>query len=246
MSFVYVFLHSLFHDPPNEHPSQINHILSHFQSGCHLLASSFAMDHLSWNLNRDTYTPPILWRCFPGEDTILFCCVCSWDVWKPVGAAENVSCRAAVDVDIRARTFCRAFQLVGSRASDSGERSRAVHGPVREIVWDAEDPCRHREPTSGRLVCRALLHAFYSIVRMPSVLWHCWLGGRKGIRPVKNMGDGGGYWLVRMEWRPAGWSVCLPVLISSCTIKSRSSLLAPAHPVGPGKRAVKRLWCGGG
>jgi len=29
-----------------------------------------------------------------------------------------------------------------------------------------------------------------------------------------------------------------------CTIKSRSSLLAPAHPGGPGKRAVKRLWCG--
>ena len=31
-----------------------------------------------------------------------------------------------------------------------------------------------------------------------------------------------------------------------CTIKSRSSLLAPAQPGGPGKRAVKRLWCGGG
>jgi len=27
--------------------------------------------------------------------------------------------------------------------------------------------------------------------------------------------------------------------------KSRSSLLAPAHPGGPGERAVKRLWCGG-
>jgi len=25
---------------------------------------------------------------------------------------------------------------------------------------------------------------------LPSVLWHCWLGGRKGIRPVKN----GGWW----------------------------------------------------
>ena len=61
------------------------------------------------------------------------------------------------------------------------------------------------------------------------------------------MGDGGGgHWLVRMEWRPAGWSVCLPLLIFPCTIKSRSSLLAPAHPGGPGKRAVKRLWCGGG
>ena len=51
---------------------------------------------------------------------------------------------------------------------------------------------------------------------------------------------GGGHWLVRMEWRPAGWSVCLPLLISSYTIKSRSSLLAPAQPGGFGKRAVKR------
>jgi len=26
---------------------------------------------------------------------------------------------------------------------------------------------------------------------LPSVLWRCWLGGRKGIQPVKNMG---GWW----------------------------------------------------
>ena len=45
-----------------------------------------------------------------------------------------------------------------------------------------------------------------------------------------------------MEWRPAGWSVCLPLLNFPCTIKSRSSLLAPAHPRSPGKRAVNRLW----
>jgi len=31
-------------------------------------------------------------------------------------------------------------------------------------------------------------------------------------------------------------------LISPCTIKSRSSLLAPSHPGGPGKGAGKRLW----
>jgi len=36
--------------------------------------------------------------------------------------------------------------------------------------------------------------------------------------------------------------VCLPLLIFPCTTKSRSSLLAPAHPRGPGKRFVKRLW----
>ena len=47
------------------------------------------------------------------------------------------------------------------------------------------------------------------------------------------------------HWRPAGWSVCLPLLIFPWTIKFRSSLLALAHPCGPGKRAVKRLWCGG-
>jgi len=44
-----------------------------------------------------------------------------------------------------------------------------------------------------------------------------------------------GHWLVRMGWRPVGWSVCLPLLISPCTIKSRRSLLAPAHPGGPKK-----------
>jgi len=78
-------------------------------------------------------------------------------------------------------------------------------------------------------------------VIIPSVLWHCWLGGRKGSWPVKNGDAGGGHWLVRMEWRPAGWSVYLLLLFFPCTIKSRSSLLAPAHLRGPGKRAVKRL-----
>ena len=29
---------------------------------------------------------------------------------------------------------------------------------------------------------------------------------------------GDGHWLVQMEWRPAGWSMCLPLLISPCTI----------------------------
>jgi len=73
------------------------------------------------------------------------------------------------------------------------------------------------------------------------------LVGRQEGHPARKKiwrDGGGGHWLVRMEWRPAGWSVCLPLLISPCTIKSRSSLLARAHPGGPGKRAVKRLWYG--
>jgi len=70
------------------------------------------------------------------------------------------------------------------------------------------------------------------------------LVGRQEGHPARKKiwGDGGGgHWLVRMEWPPAGWLACLPLLIFPYTIKSRSSLLAPAHPGGPGKRAVKRL-----
>ena len=74
------------------------------------------------------------------------------------------------------------------------------------------------------------------------------LAGRQEGHPAcKKSGDGvGGHCLDRTEWRPAGWSVCLPLLVFPCIKKSRSSFLAPAHPGGPGKRAVKRLWCGGG
>jgi len=73
------------------------------------------------------------------------------------------------------------------------------------------------------------------------------VGQQEGHPARKKYGEsGGGHWLVRMKWRPAGWSACLPLLISPCTIKYRSSVLAPPHPGGPGKRAVKRLWwwCG--
>jgi len=68
------------------------------------------------------------------------------------------------------------------------------------------------------------------------------VGRQEGHPACKKWGDGGGgHWLVRMEWRPARRSVCLPLLILPCTIKSRSSLLAPAHPDHPGKRALKGL-----
>ena len=74
------------------------------------------------------------------------------------------------------------------------------------------------------------------------------VGRQEGHLACKKWGDGGGgHWLVRMEWRPAGWSMCLPPLIFPCTIKSRSSLLAPAHPVvlEKGRKRVL-VGCGGG
>jgi len=42
-------------------------------------------------------------------------------------------------------------------------------------------PNHQRQSTEGNVLL-TICH------NMPSVLWHCWLGGRKGIRPVKNGG----------------------------------------------------------
>ena len=97
-----------------------------------------------------------------------------------------------------------------------------------------------------------VLHTVQLVSLMSAFLSVCWIyfsaltllvGWQEGLPACKNMGDDGdGHCLVQMEWRLARWSVCLLLLIFPCTLKSRSSLLAPAHPVGPWKRAVKWLW----
>ena len=76
------------------------------------------------------------------------------------------------------------------------------------------------------------------------MLWRCWLGGRKGIRPVKN-------WVVGC-WR----GVCLeqgadlhmaqlmplPLTVSCFSkIQIVFTFLVPAHPGSPRQRAVKRV-----
>jgi len=77
---------------------------------------------------------------------------------------------------------------------------------------------------------------------MPSVLWRCWLGARKGIRAAKK------------EWWGAGVVICLergadlhmaqlmPLTVSSFSkIQIGFTFLVPAHLGSPGKRAVKRV-----
>jgi len=87
------------------------------------------------------------------------------------------------------------------------------------------------------------------IFTVSSVLWSCWLGGRKGIRPVKN-------WLV---WCWRGYLVWLSVCSEvqtciwprwchchslSCFIKIQIgfTFLVLAYPGSPGQRAVKRVY----
>ena len=65
----------------------------------------------------------------------------------------------------------------------------------------------HNKQTAVIILSRTYnnVHVFYSIL-LPSVLWHCWLEGRKGIRPVKN----GGWWrcaLVSPDGVAPSWRV---------------------------------------
>jgi len=89
------------------------------------------------------------------------------------------------------------------------------------------------------------LHVTYVYTNWPSVLWRCWLGGRKGIRPVKKLSGGMLAWLsVCSEVQTCIWpSWCHCHSLSLASVKSRLvfTFLVPAHPGSPGKRAVKRV-----
>jgi len=88
----------------------------------------------------------------------------------------------------------------------------------------------------------------FIIKEVPSVLWHCWLGIKKSIQPIK------------IEWRGAGVDICLerganclhmvqlmplpspnPIISCLILIQTGSTCLVPAYPGCPGKEAVKRV-----
>jgi len=64
---------------------------------------------------------------------------------------------------------------------------------------------------------------YYCYFLVPSVLWHCWLGGRKSIRPVKKLSGGVLAWLsVWSEVQTCIWpSWCYCHSLSLVSVKSR-------------------------
>jgi len=59
------------------------------------------------------------------------------------------------------------------------------------------------------------------------------------------MGGGGGHWLVRMEWRPSGWSVCLPLVnlpLHHKVQKFSSGISSPGWSRKKGHETVVDLW----
>jgi len=100
---------------------------------------------------------------------------------------------------------------------------------------------------STRICSLCYFVSFYmrQIIFMPSVLWRCWLGGRKGILPVQT------------EWWDTGVGICLergaidfhmiqlmPLPPHHLLLQQNPewfTFLAPAYPGCPWKKAVQRM-----
>jgi len=70
--------------------------------------------------------------------------------------------------------------------------------------------CKSSLPQPFLFLLQDSLYEFprlFTVTSVPSVLWHCWLGGRKGIRPVKNLSSEVLLWLsVWSEVQTCIWS----------------------------------------
>ena len=92
------------------------------------------------------------------------------------------------------------------------------------------DPLQSRRETNLHLYCYFLLcfitpYCILLYFIVPSVLWRCWLGGRKGIRPVKTEWWGAGV-VVWSELQPCIWSSwCHCHSLSLASLKS--TLVSP-------------------
>ena len=79
---------------------------------------------------------------------------------------------------------------------------------------------------------------------MPSVFWRCWLGGRKGIWPVKTELWGAGVVICLQRGADLHMFQLMPLpLTVSCFSKIQIgfTFLEPAHLGSPGKIAVKQV-----
>jgi len=86
------------------------------------------------------------------------------------------------------------------------------------------------------------------LVLLPSMHRRCWLGGRKGIRPVKKLNGGVPAWIHICLERGADLHTAqlmpLPLTVSCFSkIQIGSTFLVPAHPGSRGQRAVCVLAC---
>ena len=101
---------------------------------------------------------------------------------------------------------------------------RKVPQLVLKGVPELELPSALTAELSGGILEQTFASCFqYLMTSVPSVLWRCWLGGRKGIRPVKKLSGGVLAWLsVWSEVQTCIWpSWCHCYSLSLASVKSR-------------------------
>jgi len=111
---------------------------------------------------------------------------------------------------------------------------------MHDSVWQtAGSAC---EVTSRRENSKVVYFSCAVVKFLPWVLWRCWLGGRKGIRPVKNWVVGAGVVICLVRGADLHTAQLMPLPLSvSCFSKIQIgfTFLVPAHPGNPGQRAFK-------
>jgi len=106
---------------------------------------------------------------------------------------------------------------------------------VSNICW---------KKASVTLVSKNGLHSKLPLSQgcLPSVLWHCWLGSRKGIRHVKKLSSGVLAWLSVCSEMHMAQRIPLPLTVLCFSkIQTGFTFLVLAHPGSSGQRAVKRV-----
>ena len=146
-------------------------------------------------------------------------------------ACERWCCRPGKST---ARHAACRDQAPTGRAAQVDCQSSAVHSPGAARTSPQSAPATHRH-----------MRPFTSLQCFdPSVLCHCWLGGRKGIRPLKNWVVGAGVVICLERGADLHMSQLMPLpLTVSCFSKIQIgfTFLVPAHPGSIRKRAVKRV-----
>ena len=133
---------------------------------------------------------------------------------------------------------CRLLLWLSTRQRRRFQRCRRVR--TEPILL----PGLHHRLSSYCLIVLLIFKIFMCLIfiatNFPSVLWHCWLGERKGIRIVKN-------WMLVCWWH-FDWSfahLIAPVVTTASIILSSNNIqngdiLVSANPDPRGKRLLQR------
>ena len=145
-------------------------------------------------------------------------CIC-WKVWSMTVAVLLMwlSVRVVNSKDetcICGKVWC--MTVVDVTVRQGGEQQGRGGGVTFVCRMQGTDATLHAVIyCSANVNCSLLTLFSFNLFIFPSVLWHCWLGNRKGIRPVKkNLGVG---LLVVMIW------------LGLCTTYGSSSPVVTTH-----------------